>query len=268
MSTKIEWAEETWNPVTGCDKISSGCKNCYAERGFPRLVGNPKLKAYPTGRKFTDVMCHPERLEIPLRWKKLRRIFVNSMSDLFHDSVPDEFIDQVFAVMALCQRHIFIILTKRPERMQEYYKAVTFERLRAPMNRAADGSESGPLNPNLTTIGSRSTNQRFVAGEKTAFAPTPPPPLPNVWLGVSVEDQTAADERIPLLLQTPATVRFVSYEPALAPVDFARIEYTEQLREMLYRAMRFDGKLDARASEIAEENTEGGHAFLNALNGN
>ncbi len=115
-STKIEWTGATWNPVTGCAKVSHGCKRCYAERDWQRLQHLPRF----AGRAFTDVACHPERLDQPLRWLKPRRIFVNSMSDLFHEDVPDEFIDRVFAVMALSYRHTFQVLTKRPGRMLDY----------------------------------------------------------------------------------------------------------------------------------------------------
>lgn len=139
-------------------------------------------------RKFTDIQCHPERLEQPLHWRKPRKVFVNSMSDLFHDAVDRDFILQVFRTMELCPQHTFQILTKRPERMQ---RLVT-EWL-PPVMRIAYLNESHPW------------------------------PLPNVWLGVSVENQATADERIPLLLQTPAAVKFVSYEPALGPVEFRKI---------------------------------------------
>lgn len=161
MSTKIEWCDEVWNPVTGCAKVSVGCKNCYAERIANRFWGE---------RKFTQVQCHPERLEIPLHWKKPRKIFVNSMSDLFHEKVSTEFIHEVFKRMMLTGWHTYIVLTKRPARMLDYAKSLWSS------------------------------------------------PLPNVWLGVSVENQQVADERIPLLLQTPAAVRFVSVEPMLGDV--------------------------------------------------
>ena len=101
--TGIQWTDATWNPVSGCSKVSPGCKNCYAERDWARLASNPKLTAY-FGRAFTDVRCHPERLDQPLRWRRPRRIFVNSMSDLFHESVPDKFIYHVFCTMARAQR--------------------------------------------------------------------------------------------------------------------------------------------------------------------
>jgi protein gp37 len=197
MHTKIEWTRgddgspgETWNPVTGCTKVSAGCKNCYAERLAPRVFAGQMIRddyqeivpaLPPRPRRFTDVLCHPERLDAPLHWRKPRRIFVNSMSDLFHEGVPDSFLDDVFAVMGCCEApdmrvHTFQVLTKRPGRVLRYAKSR--------------------------------------ADRAMIFA------LPNLWLGVSVEDQSTADERIPLLLRTPAAVRFVSYEPALGPVNF------------------------------------------------
>lgn len=167
--TSIEWTDKVWNPVTGCSKVSQGCKNCYAERIFQR--------PYP-GRDFTDVRTHEDRLDAPLHWRKPARIFVNSMSDLFHEKVPFEFIDKVYEVMRQCPQHTFQILTKRPERRLTY------------------------------------RHQRdLIPGSHWLSRG-------NVWEGVSVEDQKTADERIPLLLQTPAAVRWVSYEPALGPVDF------------------------------------------------
>lgn len=188
--TTIEWTDATWNPATGCTKVSQGCKNCYAERVFPRAYGK-------TGRRFIDVATHPDRLEQPLRWRKPRRVFVNSMSDLFHEGVPEQFIDKVFAAMAFGQRHTFQILTKRPQRMLDYMATGDRRELVA-----CRGTDLGAVMHALDEIEW---------------------PLDNVWLGVSVEDQETADERIPLLLQTPAAVRFVSYEPALAEVDFMRL---------------------------------------------
>lgn len=181
--TGIAWTNATWNPVTGCTKVSQGCKHCYAEREWARLSANPKATAY-YGRAFTDIRCHPDRLtEGPIRWRKPRMIFVNSMSDLFHEQVPFEFIDEVFEVINCSPMHKFQILTKRPERMLEYFQR----------SEIAWAVEDGPLD--------------------------------NVWLGVSVEDQATADERIPLLLQTPATVRWVSAEPLLGAVDLERVAW-------------------------------------------
>lgn len=188
MATTIEWTDETWNPVTGCSKVSPGCKNCYAE-----TVANRFWK----GRKFTDVWTHADRLDAPLHWRKPRRVFVNSMSDLFHEDVPDEFIDKVFAVMALAPQHTFQVLTKRPERMRDWG--------------AVRGKWSGVW---------VDTDRRLIWTEQRIGTLKPTQwPLRNVWLGVSVEDQQRADERIPLLLQTPAAVRFLSCEPLLGPVD-------------------------------------------------
>lgn len=116
--SKIEWTDKTLNVNSGCAKISQGCKNCYAEREFPRLSANPKTAYF--GRKFNDVMCHPEQFKKPYKWKKPCKIFLNSMSDLFHDDIPDEHIDRVFEMIQACPQHIFQILTKRPERMRDY----------------------------------------------------------------------------------------------------------------------------------------------------
>lgn len=210
-ATSIQWTDRTWNPVRGCSRVSEGCRHCYAERLAARnlpghrspTTGEPfaKMRAdYPqwTGR----VELIPSKLDEPLRWRKPARVFVNSMSDLFHEGLPEEAIDRVFALMAFAGRHTFQVLTKRPARMNEYLAS----RCRSILywDRAAklDG--------------------RALTWEHIGRIPFP---LPNVWLGVSVEDQKAADERIPLLLQTPAAVRFVSYEPALGPVDFRCVSF-------------------------------------------
>jgi protein gp37 len=173
-TTKIEWCEKVWNPVTGCTKVSTGCKNCYAERLFRRVY---------SGRKFTDVQCHPERLDQPLHWRKPRMVFVNSMSDLFHEKILTDFVESVWQIMERCPQHVFQILTKRPYDMMEV----------------------------LDTTIYRGTEDR---NDITA----------NVWLGVSVENQETAAERIPLLLQTPAAVRFVSCEPLLNWVVFNKAD--------------------------------------------
>ncbi|MDY6979179.1 MAG: phage Gp37/Gp68 family protein [Pseudomonadota bacterium] len=177
----IDWTDATWNPVTGCTKVSAGCKNCYAEREWPRLAANPKAAKY-YGREFTDVRCHEEVLDQPLRWQKPRRIFVNSMSDLFHENVPDYFIGAVFNTMYDAKRHQFQLLTKRPDRMCNFM---------------------------LGTTGCGANYD----------------PIPNIWYGVSVEDQKAADERIPSLLLIPAVVHWVSMEPLLGPVHLTHVDY-------------------------------------------
>ena len=197
MSDKsgIEWTDATWNPVTGCAKVSQGCKNCYAEREWPRLSANPKAVKY-YGRAFTDVACHQDVLDQPLRWTRPRRIFVNSMSDLFHEDVPFEFIGLVFAVMSVTTRHTYQVLTKRPARMLEFFQW-------------ADDKYRGwwdlPWPAGVQWKGYDNCGPAF--------------PFENVWLGVSAEDQQTADERIPLLMQTPAAVRWVSAEPLIGPLD-------------------------------------------------
>lgn len=199
--SKIEWTDASWNPIVGCSRVSSGCDNCYAMNQAHRLAAMHPSGPYPgTTRKSKNgidwtgvVKCLPERLDQPLRWKRPRRIFVNSMSDLFHPTVPFEFIDQVFAVMSLAPQHTFQVLTKRPERMAAY----------------------------LTREG----RQRSIAaaqhtvGVHLPLFDYPNWPLPNAWLGTSVEDQVTADERIPHLLRCPAAVRWLSCEPLLEPID-------------------------------------------------
>ncbi len=193
--TSIEWTDETWNPVTGCTKVSPGCAHCYAERLFPR--------AYGKDRKFTDIQLHPERLSKPLHWRKPRLVFVNSMSDLFHEDVPVRFIDKIFAVMGLAPKHTFQVLTKRPDRMRAYCcDPASFGRVMALSAELIDKIDG--------------VSQRIEHRDDGL----PGFQLPNVWLGVSVEDQKRVDKRIPPLLETPAAVRFVSAEPLLGPVDF------------------------------------------------
>ena len=196
--SKIEWTDETWNPVTGCDKISAGCKNCYAA---------DIAKRFWSDRKFSDIEFHPERLEQPLRWRKPRMVFVNSMSDLFHESVTDEQLDRIFAVMALAENHTFQVLTKRPHRMRDYFRrfsdrAVEYGGERWLIDYIAEG-----------IVGDHELRDGKYQHQKMRGFP-----LPNVWLGVTAENQRAADERIPTLLHTPAAVHFVSFEPLLEPI--------------------------------------------------
>lgn len=196
--TEIEWCDSTWNPVTGCDKVSPGCTNCYAESVAHRFAGT---KAYPDGFAVT---LRPERLDQPLRWKRPRRIFVNSMSDLFHDQVPDAYIGSVFDVMARAEHHTFQVLTKRHGRMRSL--------LRRWEQEGAEAVARGELHPNYGHAAWRRHDMAWVTPRRW--------PLPNVWLGVSAEDQQRADLRIPALLDTPAAVRFVSAEPLLGPIKF------------------------------------------------
>ena len=206
----IEWTDATWNPIAGCSLVSPGCTNCYAMKmaariermgGVPHYAGlTQPSKAGPvwTGK----VARAPDHiLTQPLRWKKPRRIFVNSMADLFHDDVPDAWIDKVFAVMALARQHIFQVLTKRAKRMRAY------------VNRLHDE----PVKDTLRRLVAAWPGNHRVPEDGINI------PLPNVWLGVSVEDQARADEQIPDLLETPAAIRFLSCEPLLGPVDLTRI---------------------------------------------
>lgn len=224
MSTKtgISWTDATWNPLVGCQKVSQGCKFCYAktlhdQRHRAFLAGKPTAPQYR--EPFETIQIKPERLTYPLSWREPRRIFVNSLSDLFHEDVPDDFIDRVFAVMALAPRHTFQLLTKRPERMRDY--------LRAPFLRERIAAAATPIMRERRTIPDTDVFlwrecDSLDAGQwrnKLSGIIEDKWPLPNVWLGVSVENQDAADERIPLLFETPAAVRFISAEPLLGPLD-------------------------------------------------
>lgn len=202
--SKIEWCTDVWNVSSGCTKVSAGCRECWAERMWKRLSA-PNMPYH--GRAFTDVRCHPERLEQPLHWKKPRRIFVASMSDLFHNDVTQNFIDMVFTVMALRPQHFFQNLTKRPERMREYIKnPKTPFRIQHAMDSIMVNKVSAIALGHIYKVASLVW------------------PLPNVHLGVSVEDQQTADERIPILMQTPAAVRWISAEPLLNSIDLSQYQ--------------------------------------------
>lgn len=196
----IEWTDATWSPITGCSVMSPGCTNCYAMR----LAGT-RLQHHPSRAGLTrdskagpvwtgEVRFNEQWLTQPLRWKRQRMIFVAAHGDLFHERVPDEWIDRVFAVMALCPQHRFQVLTKRSARMRAYCQQLEDEPLQATIKRMAVALGPMPVGDMVF-------------------------PSPNVWLGVSCEDQARADERIPDLLQTPAAVRFVSLEPLLGAID-------------------------------------------------
>jgi protein gp37 len=206
--SKIEWTDATWNPVTGCEKISPGCDRCYASTFAERWRGTP-------GHYFEhgfDVQLRPDKLDQPLRWKRPRRVFVNSMSDLFHKDVPDEYIARVFAVMALTPHHTYQVLTKRHARMRSLLSSK--DKWRELLYEAADWA----VGIDLPIPAERFVEvRRWIYG--TGRWPEIVPPLPNVWLGVSTEDQHWADIRIPALLETPAAIRFISAEPLLGPID-------------------------------------------------
>lgn len=227
--TKIQWTNATWNPIrardsagtTGwhCERVSPGCQNCYAERRNEKRFGTG-LPYNRKSRDLVEVFLDQSALTQPLHWRRPRRIFVCSMTDLFGEWVPDEVIDRVFAVMALSPQHTFQLLTKRPERMREYLSDPVMRPVKVsravmvlPFTAAQDSVVADTV-----LWGKRAPDGGFVPA---GFAQWP---LPNVWLGVSVEDQDAADRRIPELLATPAAVRFVSAEPLLGALDLARID--------------------------------------------
>lgn len=195
--TGIEWTDATWNPVTGCDKVSPGCDRCYAETFAERWRGT---RGHYFANGF-DVQLRPNKLALPLRWTRPRKVFVNSMSDLFHDKVPDEYIARVFAVMALAPQHTFQVLTKRHGRMRSLLSCDDF---RSEVTQTFVGWA-------VEDLSLKTGHLESATGDWW--------PLPNVWLGVSAEDQKRADLRIPALLDTPAAVRFVSAEPLLGPID-------------------------------------------------
>jgi len=205
MSTKIEWATESWNPITGCTKCSPGCKNCYAERMAQRLAGR---FGYPADEPFR-VTLHEDRLGKPLRWRKPREIFVCSMGDLFHEDVPFKFVDEVFGVIAVADWHTFLVLTKRPGRAAAWFADI-------------EGRQPG-LGPFGICTGRAYLALGGVRKKHNVRFPTCGSwPLPNVAIGVTIEDQQRANERIPAVLRIPARWHFVSYEPALGPIDFGR----------------------------------------------
>jgi protein gp37 len=204
MSTAIEWTDQTWNPVTGCSKVSQGCKFCYAKTWHDRWH-----KAYHEGKKapkqyeapFEQVQLQPQRIKDPYKWRKPQKVFVNSMSDLFHEDVPFDFIDKVWVAMANTPAHTYQILTKRPERMLEYVTGLyeNPERLEQPAKELLDIKADAFIAPERIL-------QHWL---EQLYTPTP-----NVWLGVSVEGQAVAD-RVDILRKVPAAVRFLSCEPLL-----------------------------------------------------
>jgi protein gp37 len=245
--TKIEWCDKVWNPIRGCSRVSRGCEHCYAETAAARFSG-PGMPyeglAYrnDSGAHWTGkVRLIEEHVNDPLRWRKPAMIFVNSMSDLFHESLSDGAILRVFDVMRQCPQHTFQILTKRPARMLDWFKRWA-------------NTEGEPREPQLVR-GPKEQRKAHPSPRGQMFAEyletlgTTPPPgcawptfdwiggmrwwpastftLPNVWLGVSVEDQKTADERIPLLMETLAAVRWISAEPLLGLIDLESVPTME-----------------------------------------
>lgn len=235
--SNIQWTDATWNAVIGCTKVSEGCRHCYAMTMAARLASmadaddaagrNPGRKAAYQGvvRRATDgrtnkagkpmplpqwnntVACVEEALTIPLRTTTPTRFFVDSMGDWFHEGVPFAFLDRLWAVMALCPHHVFQVLTKRPERMAAYLRDC---------NRAASVMQEA-----MSIAFEQPDGHPAHAANDLIAHGALPWPLSNVWLGTSCEDQKAADERIPHLLECPAAVRFLSCEPLLGAIDLS-----------------------------------------------
>lgn len=244
--SSIEWTQATWNPIVGCSIVSPGCTNCYAMKMAARLEGM-NAEAYAAGRKPTaphyDGTTHnvngnnvwtgklararEETLLEPLRRRKPTVYFVNSMSDLFHEAVPDEWIDQIFAVMALSPQHTFQVLTKRAKRMREY------------------------VHPTPSVTAPSMQDRLWKLYHAMGGRHVPAWPLPNVWLGVSTERQKEADERIPELLATPAAVRFISAEPLLGPIDLKRYLIQQVLKDSLRR-----GPLDDQIRQNGRQHSD------------
>ncbi len=215
-NSKIEWTDATWNPVRGCSRVSEGCRNCYAERFAHRFSGKGQPYEGLTvlgndGPRWSGkLMMVEEHLEDPLRWKRPRSIFVNSMSDLFHEDLDHHYIHKVFNVMQEAQHHRFQILTKRPERMYQFVEWWCMQH--------AESAETF----------------------KKVFH--------HVWFGVSCENQATADDRIHWLLATPAAVRWVSLEPLLGSIDLEAIyggtRYFPKINALESREAGLPAKLD------------------------
>jgi protein gp37 len=211
-NTKIEWTDRTWNPITGCDKISEGCLHCYAKPMASRLQGR---YGYHKENPFQVTIHDEAKFCEPYSWKKPSMVFVCSMGDLFHEDVPEKELDKVFAIAATLPQHKFLFLTKRPERMKAYLlqekKELAEKWVSAiyelPIADKHDDSDA----PACYIYNRREQNW----------------PLANIWLGVTTENQERANERIPSLLMTPAAKRFISVEPMLGPVDLINIEHKD-----------------------------------------
>jgi protein gp37 len=220
-ASKIQWTDKTLNPTRGCSIISDGCRFCYAQRQAYRFSGPGQpyeglVRMTSAGPKWTGkIRLVPEALEEPLRWRKPARIFIDSMSDLFHEDVPFGFVDQMMAVIALTPRHSYQLLTKRPDRMLDYFSDKLFAKADTAASRLSAASYRTFLSEEADCQTANSINGVLGKGHNVGW------PMRNLWIGTSVENQATADDRIPLLLQTPAAVRFLSCEPLLECLDLA-----------------------------------------------
>jgi protein gp37 len=237
--TTISWTDETWNPTRGCRRVSPGCEHCYAERQAIRMSNaggayEGLVKLTKNGPRWTGKgRLVVEQLTKPLSWRAPRRIFVDSMSDLFFEASSNEEIAAVFGVMAAAPRHTFQILTKRPQRMREWFAWIEKEAHKTAL--AASGGKGGGF-ADAENVWWRALvcleHAGAALGDIPAGGGKATWPLSNVWLGVSVEDQPRADERIPELLATPAAVRFLSCEPLLGAIDLQHVQNVERTFEI------------------------------------
>lgn len=213
-NTTIQWTEQTWNPTTGCDRISDGCTNCYALTMAKRLKGMGQAKYQNDGDPRTSgpgfgLTVHPDVLTEPLHWKKPRKVFVNSMSDLFHARVPHEFLVRVFTVMAATPQHTYQVLTKRPERAA---------RILTDLCRCGAGHPPGEHFRSAMEWAATPHSPSYVPGLEHGIYHRSGWPLPNVWIGTSIESDKHT-RRANHLRITPAAVRFISAEPLLGPLE-------------------------------------------------
>jgi protein gp37 len=255
--TAIEWTDATWNPITGCAVVSPGCTNCYAMKlAGTRLRHHPSRAGLTRDTKAGPVWTGEARfneqwLLEPLRWTKPRRIFVCAHADLFGEAVPDEWIDRIFAVMALAPQHQFQVLTKRAERMRAW-----FDRYDAAHDHNCADFVADQMAVLLGVPGAKGAAR---TGDHDWDWP-----LRNVWLGVSVEDQTRADERIPHLLATPGAVRWLSCEPLLGPVDLepwlAWPDNAPEVNDRYWGCVGCDSSCDACPNDRAVVETREGPA--------
>lgn len=223
--THIEWTDATWNPITGCTLVSEGCRNCYAAqlaatrlRHHPSRSGLARLNAEGVAKFTGEVRFNPQWLDQPIRWKRPRRIFVCAHGDLFHGGVQREWLVEIFARIALAPQHIYQILTKRPAHQRAILSDPSF--VRQVYERVCDLTLERELR--VVLIADPAHQGYAPAGTRIHLGVWP---LPNVWLGTSVEDQLTADERIPELLATPAALRWISAEPLLGPIDLRQWQH-------------------------------------------
>lgn len=211
--TNIQWTDETINPIVGCSRISEGCRNCYAETAS----NSGRLQQFQQYQKVAQwdgtVEFVESQLFKPLTWKKGKRIFICSMSDLFHENIPFSWIDRIFAVISVCEQHTFQILTKRPQRMKEYFEKKPYSRIKTQIK-----TLPLPIDQLCNTL----EIVTEIELKKSYFK--------NVWLGVSCENQKMADLRIPILVNIPAEIRFISCEPLLENIDLNLEQYPLEIR--------------------------------------